>query len=121
MRLLFTVCFSGDCPECDCGAAAEALRAAGFEVHHLPPTVHARIWGLHPLDDYLEVIIDGPPGHEPTPETDKIMDVIWREIDGLVDRFAGTCLECRLINGSYEPFADLLQSLASGPARYILS
>jgi hypothetical protein len=47
------VVFSGDMPGSDSDAAAEALRAAGFEVYRLPPVLKAKL--DVPGDDFIEI------------------------------------------------------------------
>jgi hypothetical protein len=56
-RVWCSVCvFSGDLPETDSDAAAEALRAAGFEVYRLPPAVKATVEADgEPGDDFIEI------------------------------------------------------------------
>ena len=58
MRLIALIAFGGDCQNYDPDAAAEALRAAGYDVHRMP-AVHPKLG--HPLDDHIEAFIEGPP------------------------------------------------------------
>jgi hypothetical protein len=53
-RVFCAVCvFSGDLPETDSDAAAEALRAAGYEVYRLPLELKAKLDVEG--DDYIEI------------------------------------------------------------------
>jgi hypothetical protein len=98
MRIIAEIVFSGDAPECDPELAAEVLRVAGYQVHKMPPLLHSELEFVHPLDDCLEAVTNGPPGSgyvggdssgEMTPEADKISGEIMDEINALVDRYGG--------------------------------
>lgn len=76
--------FSGDLPRTDSDAAAEALRAAGYEVFRLPPDLQAKHDGLIKDggavegDDFIEIRRDG--------DDDSIM---WKDAERIVDPLGG--------------------------------
>jgi hypothetical protein len=120
MRLFAEFCFSGDFPECDPELAVELVRAAGYQVFKMPPSLRAEFDG-HPLDDFYEAVTDGPPGSgyvnddshgHMTPEASKIASAIMREINALVHRHGGSCHTCGPIDGNYTPFAAVASEVA---------
>jgi hypothetical protein len=109
MRLIALVAFDGCNPACNADAAAEALRAAGYEVHRMP-AVHPKMIG-HPLDDHIEAFIEGPPGPPYVGgiiplNVEKVMDVVMCEVESLVDPFGGDCHGCGPVEDGYVPFTE---------------
>ncbi len=80
--------------------AAAELRQAGYEVYLLPDKYHPRL--AHPLDDFIEAVIVGP--NDP-----KVIDAIMNEVDAIVGKYGGVCIECGPIGRDYVPFADLFK------------
>jgi hypothetical protein len=78
--------------------AAAELRQAGYEVFLMPEKYSGRL--AHPLDDFIEAVIDGP-------DDPKVIEAIMREVNAIVDKYGGICMECGLISNGYVPFADL--------------
>jgi hypothetical protein len=78
--------------------AADELRQAGYEVFRLPEKYGGRL--AHPLDDFIEAAILGQ--NDP-----KVITAIMDEINAIVGKYGGTCIECGPIPGDYVPFADL--------------
>ena len=94
VKLMARLAFASDLDDCDPDTAAEELRKAGYTVHRLPDDDRRR---YHPLDDHIEVTIDGA-------DDEKIIDAIRREVDGIADRYGGLCLEVGAIGQDYIPF-----------------
>ena len=85
--------------------AAAELRQAGYEVYLLPDKYHPRL--AHPLDDFIEAVIVGP--NDP-----KVVDAIMNEVDAIVGKYCGVCIECGPIGRDYVPFADLFKDIGRG-------
>ena len=85
--------------------AAAELRQAGYEVYLLPDKYHPRL--AHPLDDFIEAVIVGP--NDP-----KVIDAIMNEVDAIVGKYCGVCIECGPIGRDYVPFADLFKDTGRG-------
>jgi hypothetical protein len=83
--------------------AADALRQAGYAVTPLPDKYGGLL--LHPLDDFLEAVIEVP--HDPK-TYGQVMDVV----DAIVARYGGMCSECGPVGPDHEPFADLFSGSA---------
>ncbi len=103
-KLMARAVFGGDLRP-DPQSAAAALRAAGYTVFTLPDK-HPIL--LHPLDDFLECVIDGPDDDDPD---DKIVDAVMREVEGIVHLFGGICESCGPIDADYVPFAELFEDV----------
>jgi hypothetical protein len=56
----------------------------------------------HPLDDFIEAVIDGP-------DDAKVIGAIMSEVNAIVDKYGGICMECGPIGDEYVPFADLFK------------
>jgi hypothetical protein len=80
--------------------AADELRQAGYEVSLLPDKYTARL--AHPLDNFIEAVIFGP--NDP-----KVIGAIMDEVEAIVRKYGGVCLECGPIGRDYVPFADLFK------------
>jgi hypothetical protein len=94
MTTLSALCiFAGDNPQANPDAAAEALRAAGYQVFRLPPELHN---SKVPGDDFIEVHKEG----------DADEDAMWADAQRVVDPFGGD-VDC-VGPASEELFLDLL-------------
>ena len=121
MRLMALIAFGGDCRDCDFDAAAEALRAAGYDVYRMP-AVHPKLG--HPLDDHIEAFIEGPPGappiDPPSEVEEKVVTVVMDEVERLVDRFGGYLRACakapRASISPAMPPAPCLPTMRRGPS-----
>ena len=89
----------------DADRAADELRRAGYEVRLLPNKYRARL--VHPLDDFIEAIIFGP-------DNSKVINATMKEVDAIVGKYGGVCLECGPIGRDYVPFADVFQDSERG-------
>jgi hypothetical protein len=83
--------------ELDVDVAAGALRKAGYEVNRTPDQYGGRL--EHPLDDFLELRIEGP-------DDDKIITAIMNEVNAIVEQYGGLCYECGPVDPDQAPFAD---------------
>ena len=54
----------------------------------------------HPLDNFIEAVISAP-------NDVKVIDAIMDEIDAIVGKYGGMCIECGPIPKDYVPFANL--------------
>ena len=72
--------------------AVADLQQVGFEVFRMPEKYR----GAHPRDVLLEAVVAG---------TDK--DAVEGEVNAIVDKFGGLCVECGQIEPGYTPFPDL--------------
>jgi hypothetical protein len=99
--LVAIVVFGGDLPwdKLDVDRAAVELQQAGYAVARLPDKLAARL--VHPLDDFIEAVIEGP-------NDDHVIDLIMQEIDTIVRRCGGLCFECGPLEPDHVPFADFL-------------
>jgi len=79
--------------------AADELRQAGYEVSLLPDKYGGRL--AHPLDDFIEAAILGK-------NVPKVTTAIMDEIDAIVGKYGGLCIECGPIPEDYVPFANLV-------------
>ena len=71
--------FAGDNPKANPDAAAEALRAAGYQVFRLPPERHvSEVEG----DDFIEIRREGD-------ADDDAINVMWEDARRIVDPFGG--------------------------------
>jgi hypothetical protein len=82
--------------------AAAELRQAGYEVFVLPDEHRVRL--AHPLDDFIEVVITAT-------EDSKVIDAAVKEIEAIVGKYGGLCIDCGLIGREYVPFDDLLKNI----------
>jgi hypothetical protein len=107
-KLMATVAFSGDFgvasadwPDIalDVDAAAGELWKAGFEVHWLPDNYRGRC--ADPLDDFLELRVDG------SHDDEKHMVTIIDKVNAIVERHGGLCYECGPLEPGGTPFANL--------------
>jgi hypothetical protein len=89
----------------DAALAADELRQAGYEVFLLPDRYSAQL--AHPLDDFIEAVIFCP--NDP-----KVINAIMNEVDALVGKYGGVCLECGPIGRDHVPFADVFQDSGRG-------
>ena len=89
--------------ELDADFAADELRQAGYEVFLLPDKYSAQL--AHPLDDFIEAVILGP--NDP-----KVIDAIMNEVDAIVGKYGGLCIECGPIGRNYVPFAEMSKDTA---------
>lgn len=91
-------------PECeielDPERAAAELRQAGYDVFLLPDKYSPRL--AHPLDDFIEAVIEGP-------DDPKVIDAIMSEVNAIVEKYGGLCMECGRAGKDYVPFADLFK------------
>ena len=85
--------------------AAAELRQAGYEVFLLSDKHTTRL--AHPLDDFIEAIIPGPDDPE-------VIEAIANEVEAIVGKYGGLCIECGPIGREYVPFAMLLKDLECG-------
>jgi hypothetical protein len=87
--------FAGDNPKANPKAAAEALRAAGYEVFRLPPELNnSEVEG----DDFIEIRREGD-------ADDAAIDAMWADARRIVDPFGGD-VDC-VGPASEEPFLEL--------------
>jgi hypothetical protein len=87
--------FSGNMPKSDPDAAAEALRAAGYQVFRLPAELNkSEVEG----DDFIEIRREGD-------ADDAAIDAMWADAQRIVDPFDGG-VDC-VGPASEEPFNDL--------------
>ena len=82
--------------------AAAELRQAGYEVFLLPDKYNGRL--AHPLDDFIEAVVVGP--NDP-----KVIDALMNEVEAIVSKHGGVCVECGPIGREYVPFAGLFKDL----------
>lgn len=80
--------------------AAAELREAGYEVFLLPDKYSIQL--AHPLDQFIEAVIVGP-------DDAKVIDAISNEIETIVGKYGGLCIECGPIGRDYVPFAALFK------------
>jgi hypothetical protein len=78
--------------------AADELRQAGYEVSLLPDKYSGRL--LHPLDEFIEAVIVGN-------DNPKVITAIMDEVDAIVSKYGGTCIQCGPIPQDYVPFSNL--------------
>ena len=109
-KLMASVAFSGESGDpnstgdaalegvLDPDLAADELRQAGYEVSLLPDKYGGRL--AHPLDDFIEAAILGK--NDP-----KVITAIIDEIDAIVGKYGGLCIECGPIPEDHVPFANL--------------
>ena len=90
--------------ELDPERAAAELRQAGYDVFRMPDKYSFQL--AHPLDDFIEAVIDGS-------DDDKVIGAIMKEVDAIVERYGGLCRECGPIGRDYVPFADLTKDVRS--------
>ena len=88
----------------DADLAADELRQAGYEVSLLPDKYGGRL--AHPLDNFIEAVTSGP-------NNPKVIDAIMNEVEAIVGKYGGHCLECSPIGRDYVPFADLFKDVGS--------
>ena len=88
--------FSGDLPQINPDAAAEALRAAGYQVFRLPPKLRATLDVEG--DDFIEIRREGD-------ANDDAIDAMWTDARRIVDPFGGD-VDC-VGAASEEPFLEL--------------
>jgi hypothetical protein len=129
MQLRARVVFFGGEYLVDPDAAAEALRAAGYEVHRLPAG-HPPL--DHRLDDFIEAITDGPPGPAPNdlppdpapndlpPDVDKACTEMMQRVQDLVGAFEGSCEECGPIEAGYVPLVEIFCGWTPPPPAVVL-
>ena len=55
-----------------------------------------------PLDDFIEAGIEGP-------DDPKVINAVMDEVNTIVKKYGGRCIECGRIGKNYEPFADLFE------------
>jgi hypothetical protein len=95
MKVLARIAFSwkvDDTDYSDPGSVVEALRRAGYTVHHM-----SHDYGNHGTD-FIEAIIDGS-------ANDKIMDAIYYEVESIARRNGGLCHEILTLDQKgYIPF-----------------
>jgi hypothetical protein len=88
--------FAGDNPKANPDAAAEALRAAGYQVFRLPPELNnSEVEG----DDFIEIRREGD-------ADDDAIRAMWADARRIVDPFGGD-VDC-VGPASEEPFLELL-------------
>jgi hypothetical protein len=80
--------------------AAAELRQAGYEVFLLPDKYTGRL--AHPLDDFIEAVVVG--SNDP-----KVIDALMNEVEAIVSKHGGVCVECGPIGREYVPFAGLFK------------
>jgi hypothetical protein len=88
----------------DADLATDELRQAGYEVSLLPDKYGGRL--AHPLDNFIEAVISGP-------SDSKVIDATMNEVEAIVCKYGGCCLECGPIGQDYVPFADLYKDIGS--------
>jgi hypothetical protein len=87
--------FSGNLPQNNPDAAAEALRAAGYQVFRLPPELNnSEVEG----DDFIEIRREGD-------ADDDSINTMWADARRIVDPFGGD-VDC-VGAASEEPFLEL--------------
>jgi hypothetical protein len=111
-KLSASVAFSGEFgdaeyttdPECeielDPERAAAELREAGYDVFLMPEKYGPRL--AHPLDDFIEAVIEGS-------DDLKVIKAIMDEVEAIVRKYGGICMECGPVGKDYVPFADLFE------------
>ena len=97
------IAFSGyGMPHTDVDGAATALQKADYgEIHRLPEKY--RQYLDLPLDDHMEVVYDDP-------------SIDMNDINAIVERFGGDCVECGEIATDYKPFERLGPRFRPAPA-----
>jgi hypothetical protein len=90
--------------ELDPAAAAAELRWAGYEVFLLPEKYRHLL--THPLDDFIEAHIEGP-------DDPKIINAIVSEVEAIVDKYGGVCMEFGPVREDHVPFADFVKDAES--------
>jgi hypothetical protein len=85
LKLTANIVFSGESEGLDVDAAAAELRQAGYEVLRLPDEYRGRL--SHPLDDFIEAHIE-------CADDPEVMIAIMNDVNAIVDKYAGLCLEC---------------------------
>lgn len=80
--------------------AATELRKAGYKVFLLPDKYACRL--VHPLDDFIEAVTMGP-------DDPKVIYAMMDEVEAMVGKYGGVCIECGPIGRDYVPFADLFK------------
>ena len=79
---IFALCiFSGGLPQTNPDAAAEALRAAGYQVFRLPPELKATLEVEG--DDFIEIRREGDD------DDDDSIDAMWTDAERIVSPFGG--------------------------------
>ena len=73
---------------------------AGYDVYLMPEKYSPRL--ANPLDDFMEAVIDGP-------DDPKVIEAIMNEVNTIVDKYGGLCIECGRVGNDYVPFADLFR------------
>jgi hypothetical protein len=68
-------------------------------VHRLPEKYGGRL--AHPLDDFIEAVTEGP-------NDEKIIEVLWSEVEAIVGKYGGSCCEFGPVGSDYAPFAELM-------------
>jgi hypothetical protein len=97
MTILSALCiFSGNLPETNSDAAAEALRAAGYEVFRLPPELKATLDVEG--DDFIEIRREGE-------DNDDDIHALYRDAERIVSPFGGYADSFGV--ASPEPFLEL--------------
>jgi hypothetical protein len=87
--------FAGDNPQAKPDAAAEALRAAGYQVFRLPPELNnSEVEG----DDFIEIRREGD-------ADDDAIDALWADAERIVKPFGGDVDDVGA--ASAEPFLEL--------------
>jgi hypothetical protein len=56
----------------------------------------------HPLDDFIEAVIEGS-------DDLKVIKAIMDEVEAIVRKYGGICMECGPVGKDYVPFADLFE------------
>jgi len=96
--LMALAAFGGDMRELDVDAAADGLRKAGYRVYRLPGKYSTLL--AHPLDDFIEAHTEGD-------DSDKVIEAIFDEVNGIVDPYGGYCMECSVVERDHVPFVDI--------------
>jgi hypothetical protein len=59
----------------------------------------------HPLDDFIEAVIVGP-------DDPKVISAVEKQVEGIVAKYGGSCVECGPVEPDYVPFAALFADLS---------
>jgi len=89
--------------ELDPEAAAAELRQVGYEALVLPQKYSHLL--AHPLDNFIEAHIDGP-------DDPKIIGAILNEVEAIVGKYGGVCMEFGPVGQDHVPFADFVKDAA---------
>jgi hypothetical protein len=101
MTIFALCCFAGDFEQANPDAAAEALRAAGYQVFRLPPELNnSEVEG----DDFIEIRREGD-------ADDDSIDAMRADAERIASPFGGYVDCCGA--ASIEPFAELTLNLQS--------